>query len=112
MRDIESNDSGVDSAKTRNNKKQESRQKIRSTKMDNLIKQWHSEIELLTYEQTIEALDLLLEDLQKDTVAIDDLQRYYLKGNIYLSHCERLLDKVEQEVLEIDYEVLDKNKEI
>ena len=30
-----------------------------------------------------------------------DLKNSYLKAEIYLAHCEKLLDKVEQEVIEI-----------
>ncbi len=59
-------------------------------------------IETLSYEDSLNALDEILQKLQADTVAVEDLQQYYLKGNMHLDHCERLLNDAEQKVEQID----------
>ena len=48
------------------------------------------------------ALDLLLEELQNDAVPLADLQRHYLRGQIYLDRCESLLLTAEQNVVQLD----------
>ena len=69
----------------------------------NSLEEIKKEVQTLSYEETIKAFDEILQNLQNDDVAVHDLQRYYLKGNIYLEHCEQLLSQVEQEVFEMDY---------
>ena len=58
-------------------------------------------ISLLSYEESLKALDELLELLQDDTVPVEDLQRSYLLANHYLDHCEKLLNSTEQEIEEL-----------
>ena len=41
---------------------------------------------------------------QNDQLLVQDLQISYLKAKFYLEHCQRLLDNVEQEVLEINFD--------
>jgi len=60
------------------------------------------QIMLLSYEESLSSLDKLLENLQNDNVPVEDMQRYYLKGKLYLDHCESLLNNVEQEVIELN----------
>ncbi len=74
--------------------------------LKNMINKWKNEISLLSYEESLKALDLLLENLQKDTVPLEELQQYYLQGKIYLDHCDSLLNNVEQEVIELDPETI------
>ncbi len=59
-------------------------------------------ISSLTYAESIRKLDQLLEKLQNDSIPIEEVQKYYEEGTSYLIHCEKLLKKVEQEVIELD----------
>ena len=60
------------------------------------------QIENLSYEESLEELDRIIKRLQEETILVEELQQSYLKANLYLDHCERLLDIVEQQVVEID----------
>ena len=97
--------------------KSTSSKKIASNKKDNSssdalesnlikIKQIKKECELkvqdLSFEKSLEALDSILNSLKNDDVTLDQIQKNYIQGNIYLKHCKRLLDTVEQEVNQID----------
>ena len=66
------------------------------------IKTWKKEISGLTYEEATQALDLILAELQSDSVPIADLQNRVLHGEVVLDHCEALLQSVEQSVLQLD----------
>jgi len=59
-------------------------------------------IMLLSYEESLRSLDQLLENLQSDNLPVEDMQKYYLQGKLYLDHCESLLNNVEQEVIELN----------
>ena len=72
------------------------------SKQEEITKQWRDEITLLSYEESLKALDALLQELQNDSVPVEELQRHYLRGNIYLEHCENLLKNIEQEVVQLD----------
>ena len=78
------------------------REDRQNTSLESLVKEWHKEVELLSYEKSLEALDVLLEALQNDTVPVEELQQHYLKGNIYLDHCENLLKTIEQDVIQLN----------
>ena len=66
------------------------------------IKAWKKEISGLTYEEATQALDLILAELQSDSVPIADLQNRVWYGEVVLDHCEALLKTVEQSVLQLD----------
>jgi exodeoxyribonuclease VII small subunit len=66
------------------------------------IDAWRKDAEGLSYEEAMQALDLLLAELQNDNVALADLQQKVLHGEVYLSRCQKLLDSVEQSVIELD----------
>ena len=66
------------------------------------IEAWRKDAEGLSYEEAMQALDLLLAELQNDNVALADLQQKVLHGEVYLSRCQKLLDSVEQSVIELD----------
>jgi exodeoxyribonuclease VII small subunit len=66
------------------------------------IKDWKKDISGLTYEEATQALDLILAELQSDSVPIADLQHRVLHGEVVLDHCEALLRSVEQSVLQLD----------
>ena len=66
------------------------------------IAAWRKDAETLSYEEAMQALDLLLAELQNDSVPLADLQQKVLHGEVYLSRCQSLLDSVEQSIIELD----------
>ena len=66
------------------------------------IEAWRKDAEALSYEEAMQALDLLLAELQNDSVPLADLQQKVLHGEVYLSRCQTLLDSVEQSIVELD----------
>ena len=66
------------------------------------IETWRKDAETLSYEEAIQALDLLLGELQNDSVPLADLQQKVLHGEVYLNRCQSLLDSVEQSIVELD----------
>ena len=66
------------------------------------IEAWRKSAETLSYEEAMHALDLLLAELQNDSVPLADLQQKVLHGEVYLSRCQNLLDTVEQSIVELD----------
>ena len=66
------------------------------------LKQWRKDAQSLSYEEALQAADLLLNQLQSDTIPLADLQQTYQRGQIYLERCETLLAAVEQSVLTLD----------
>ena len=66
------------------------------------IAAWRKDAERLSYEEAIQALDLLLAELQNDSVPLADLQQKVLHGEVYLSRCQSLLDSVEKSIVELD----------
>jgi len=74
--------------------------------LEDMIEKWHKEISLLSYEEALTAADQLLENLQNDKIPVEDLQKFYLQGKIYLDHCQTLLNNVEQEVINLNPETL------
>ena len=58
------------------------------------IEAWRKDAETLSYEEAIQALDLLLTELQNDSVPLADLQQKVLHGEVYLNRCQSLLDKL------------------
>lgn len=66
------------------------------------IETWRKDAETLSYEEAMQALDLLLAELQNDSVPLADLQQKVLHGEVYLNRCQSLLDSVEQSIVELD----------
>ena len=66
------------------------------------IAAWRKDAETLSYEEAMQALDLLLAELQNDRVPLADLQQKVLHGEVYLSRCQSLLDSVEKSIVELD----------
>ena len=66
------------------------------------IETWRKDAETLNYEEAVQALDLLLAELQNDSVPLADLQQKVLHGEVYLNRCQSLLDSVEQAIVELD----------
>ena len=66
------------------------------------IETWRKDAETLSYEEAMQALDLLIAELQNDSVPLADLQQKVLHGEVYLNRCQSLLDSVEQSIVELD----------
>ena len=66
------------------------------------IEAWRKDAASLSYEEAMQALDLLLAELQNDSVPLADLQQWVLHGEVYLNRCQTLLDSVEQSIVELD----------
>ena len=73
-----------------------------SKEQRNRIETWRKDAETLSYEEAMQALDLLLAELQNDSVPLADLQQKVLHGEVYLNRCQSLLDSVEQAIVELD----------
>ena len=66
------------------------------------IETWRKDAETLSYEEAMQALDLLIAELQNDSVPLADLQQKVLHGEVYLNRCQSLLESVEQSIVELD----------
>ena len=71
------------------------------------IEAWQKDADGLSYEEALQALDLLLTELQNDSVPLAELQQRVLHGEVYLSRCQTLLNKVEQSIVELDPKTLE-----
>ena len=63
---------------------------------------YKEKIEGISYEESMKRLDDIINQLQDESVAIEKLKKYYIEGNMLIVHCQTLLEKLEQEVLEIE----------
>ena len=52
------------------------------------IEAWRKDAKGLSYEEAMQALDLLLAELQNDSVPLADLQQKVLHGEVYLNRCQ------------------------
>ena len=71
------------------------------------IETWREDAAGLSYEEALQALDLLLAELQNDTVPLAELQQRVAHGEVYLDHCESLLMSVERAVDTLDPDSLE-----
>ena len=80
-----------------------------SKKEDNLknIEILKKDIKKLSYEESIDELEIILKNVQEENISLDKIQNNYIKGHILLKHCEELLQFVEQEINEINLDFLD-----
>lgn len=73
-----------------------------SKEQSDRIETWRKDAETLSYEEAMQALDLLLAELQNGSVPLADLQQKVLHGEVYVNRCQSLLDSVEQSIVELD----------
>ena len=78
-----------------------------SESLQDRIKDWRKDASGLSYEEALQALDLILAELQDDTVPMAELQRHVLHGQVYLDHCESLLKTMEEAVVQLDPDTLE-----
>ena len=77
-----------------------------SNELRDRIESWRKDASNLNYEEALQALDLLLAELQNDSVPLAELQHRVLHGEVYLNRCQTLLDSVEQSIVELDPKTL------
>jgi exodeoxyribonuclease VII small subunit len=63
---------------------------------------WREDASKLSYEEALQALDVLLGQLQDDAIPLAELQRNHARASIYLDRCDLLLSQVEQSVRQLD----------
>jgi exodeoxyribonuclease VII small subunit len=63
---------------------------------------WREDASKLSYEEALQALDVLLGQLQDDSIPLAELQRNHARASIYLDRCDLLLSQVEQSVRQLD----------
>jgi len=78
-----------------------------SESLQDRIKDWRKDASDLSYEEALQALDLILAELQDDAVPMADLQSQVLHGQVYLDHCESLLKTMEEAVVQLDPDTLE-----
>jgi exodeoxyribonuclease VII small subunit len=78
-----------------------------SESLQDRINDWRKDASGLSYEEALQALDLILAALQDDAVPMADLQRQVLHGQVYLDHCESLLKTMEEAVVQLDPDTLE-----
>ena len=85
------------------NQKEFAKENIKSTNAkDQNISKIKKEISRLSYEDALNELDSIIAKLKTQDLLIEDLQNTFQKGLIYIDHCEELLNKVEQEIIEMN----------
>lgn len=59
------------------------------------------DIKALTFEQALEALERIVDDLERGDVPLDQSIRIYERGEALKAHCDRLLKAAEDKVEKI-----------
>ena len=71
------------------------------------IEIFKKDIKKLSYEESVNELENILNNIQDENISLDKIQINYIKGHLLLKHCEELLQVFEQEVNEINPDFLD-----
>ena len=74
---------------------------------DDARSQWEEDASSFSYEESLQALDLLLTKLQDDSIPLAQLQGDHQRAEIYLKRCEELLNQVEQSVAQLHPDTLE-----
>ena len=61
----------------------------------------NEEIKTLSFEQALEALERIVDDLERGDVPLDQSIRIYERGEALKAHCDRLLKAAEDKVEKI-----------
>jgi exodeoxyribonuclease VII small subunit len=61
----------------------------------------NSDIQAMTFEKALEALEKIVDDLERGDVPLDQSIRIYERGEALKAHCERLLKAAEDRVEKI-----------
>ncbi|TKT81133.1 exodeoxyribonuclease VII small subunit [Aquamicrobium sp. LC103] len=63
--------------------------------------QANEDIKAMTFEQALEALERIVDDLERGDVPLDQSIRIYERGEALKAHCDRLLKAAEDKVEKI-----------
>ena len=72
---------------------------------DDARSQWEADAASLSYEESLQALDLLLAKLQDDSIPLAQLLGDHQRAGIYLKRCEELLNQ--QSVAQLNPDTLE-----
>lgn len=61
----------------------------------------NSDVQAMTFEKALEALEKIVDDLERGDVPLDHSIRIYERGEALKAHCERLLKAAEDKVEKI-----------
>lgn len=61
----------------------------------------NDDIKTMTFEKALEALEKIVEDLERGDVPLDESIRTYERGEALKAHCEKLLKAAEDKVEKI-----------
>jgi len=61
----------------------------------------NADIKAMSFEQALDALERIVDDLERGDVALDQSIRIYERGEALKSHCDRLLRSAEDKVEKI-----------
>ena len=61
----------------------------------------NEDVKALSFEQALEALERIVDDLERGDVPLDQSIRIYERGEALKAHCERLLKAAEDKVEKI-----------
>ena len=61
----------------------------------------NSDVQALSFEKALEALEKIVDDLERGDVPLDQSIRIYERGEALKAHCERLLKAAEDKVEKI-----------
>jgi exodeoxyribonuclease VII small subunit len=61
----------------------------------------NSDVQSMTFEKALEALEKIVDDLERGDVPLDQSIRIYERGEALKAHCERLLKAAEDKVEKI-----------
>ena len=56
----------------------------------------------LSFQQARTALDLLIAELQSGDLQVEDMLSLYQRAQAYAEHCEAVLQRIDQDVIEWD----------
>ncbi len=63
--------------------------------------QTNEDVKAMSFEQALEALEKIVDDLERGDVPLDQSIRIYERGEALKSHCDRLLKAAEDKVEKI-----------
>jgi len=88
----------------RKSKKSSSSKELKSltNSLESKVSKLQEDINSLSYEEAVKQIELLLAEIQNENILIEEIQQQYLKGQIYIQHCEQLLNEAEQSISNID----------
>ena len=73
--------SNIDSNKDNSSNQESNQSNILKT---NIIKKHSPKISKLSYEESLKQLDLILKDLQDESIIVEELNEKYIKANLYI----------------------------